>query len=68
MMSPKPNFKAISLQELKKYILSHREDQEAWQEITHRERSNAVYFDTEVTLAKQKQRLQNLIESDRSPS
>jgi hypothetical protein len=64
MMSPKPNFKAMSLHELKKYVLSHREDQEAWQEFSHRERPNAVYFDTDIPLATQKQRLQELIESD----
>ena len=64
MMSPKPNFKAMSLQYLKKYVLSHRDDQEAWQEFTHRERPNAVYFDTDVPLATQKQRLKELIEKD----
>ncbi len=64
-MSLKPNFKAMSLQELKKYVLSHRDDQEAWQEFTCRERPNAVYFDTDVPLATQKQRLQELIENDR---
>ena len=64
-MSPKPNFKAMNLQELIKYILFHRDDQEAWQEFTHRERPNAVYFDTDVPLETQKQKLQELIESDR---
>jgi hypothetical protein len=63
MMSPKPNFKAMSLSELKKYVLSHRDDQEAWQEFTYRERPNAVFFDTDIPLATQKQRLQELIES-----
>ena len=65
MMSPKPNFKEMSLQELKEYVLSHRDDQEAWQEFTHRERPNAVYFDTDVPLTTQKQKLQELIENDR---
>ncbi|WP_198648971.1 hypothetical protein [Cyanothece sp. BG0011] len=65
MMSPKPNFKAMSLQELKKYVLSHRDDQEAWQEFTHRDRPNAVYFDTDVPLETQKQRLQELIEKEK---
>ncbi|CCQ64054.1 DUF6887 family protein [Crocosphaera watsonii WH 8501] len=54
----------MSLHQLKKYILSHRDDQEAWLEFTHRERPNAVYFDTDVPLATQKKRLQELIESD----
>lgn len=64
-MSPKPNFKGMSLQELKKYVLSHRDDQEAWQEFTHRARPNAVYFDTDVPLETQKQRLQELIEKEK---
>jgi hypothetical protein len=65
MISPKPNFKKMSLHELKKYVLSHRDDQEAWQEFTHRERPNAIYFDTDMPLSTQKERLQELIESDR---
>lgn len=63
-MSPKLNFKTMSLHELKKYVLSHRDDQEAWREFTHRERPNAVYFDTDVPLITQKQKLQELIERD----
>ncbi len=64
-MSPKPNFQEMSLHELKKYVLSHRDDQEAWQEFAHRERPNAVYFDTNIPLSAQKERLQELIESEK---
>ncbi len=64
MISPQPNFKTMSLHELKEYVLSHRDDREAWLEFSGRERPNAVYFDTDIPLAIQKQRLQELIESD----
>ena len=38
----KPNFKKLSLNELRHYVLAHREDQEAWDEYVSRPRPNAV--------------------------
>ena len=38
----KPNFKELSLNELRHYVLAHREDQEAWDEYVSRPRPNAV--------------------------
>ena len=46
MKSQKPNFKQISLHELRRYVLAHRDDNEAWQEFTERDRPHAIYFDT----------------------
>lgn len=65
-MSPQPNFKAMSLHELKAYVLSHRDDQEAWKEFTERERPHAIYFDTDIPLSTQQERLQELLKGDRS--
>ena len=38
----KPNFKELSLNELRHYVVAHREDQEAWDEYVSRPRPNAV--------------------------
>ena len=65
MISPKPNFKKMSLQELRHYVLVHREDEEAWQEFTHRERPNAIYFDTDMPLSEQETKLQELLQDER---
>jgi hypothetical protein len=65
MISPQPNFREMSLQELRRYVLAHRDDREAWQEFTDRERPNAIYFDTDMPLAEQERKLQELLQSDR---
>lgn len=65
MISPQPNFKEMSLQELRRYVLAHRDDREAWQEFTDRERPNAIYFDTDLPLAEQERKLQELLQNDR---
>lgn len=65
MISPQPNFREMSLQELRRYVLAHRDDREAWQEFTDRERPNAIYFDTDLPLAEQERKLQELLQDDR---
>lgn len=62
-MSPKPNFKEMSLQELRTYVLAHRNDTEAWKEFTRRPRPNAIHFDTDMPLSEQKEKLEELLES-----
>jgi fatty acid-binding protein DegV len=64
MMSPQPNFREMSLQELRRYVLVHRDDEEAWQEFTHRERPNAIYFDTDMPLPAQAKKLQELLQQN----
>lgn len=61
MMSSKPNFKQMSLKELRSYILAHRDDQEAWEEFTSRERPNAIYFDKDMPQSEQEKRLRELL-------
>ncbi|MBZ8180985.1 hypothetical protein G3T18_12985 [Oscillatoria salina IIICB1] len=63
-MSPKPNFKQMSLQQLRSYILDHRNDSEAWKEFASRPRPNAIYFDSDMSISEQKAKLQSLLESE----
>jgi|GEM_PF-1764785 len=62
MTSLKPDFREMSLHELRRYVLAHRDDSEAWQEFTDRERPNAIYFDADMPLAEQQVKLQELLE------
>ena len=64
-MSPKPNFSEMSLQELRRYVLVHRDDREAWKEYASRPRPNAIYFDTDMLLSEQETKLQELLQGDR---
>ena len=63
-MLPKPNLQKMSLKELRKYVLSHRDDEEAWQEFTSRERPNAIYFDKDMPLSEQKSKLKELLQEN----
>ncbi|MCC5637091.1 hypothetical protein LC593_14745 [Nostoc sp. CHAB 5844] len=64
MISPKPNFSQMSVQELRRYVLAHRDDEEAWQEFTNRERPNAIYFDKDMSLSEQETKLQELLQDE----
>lgn len=62
-MLPKPNFREMSLQELRAYVLANRNDAEAWKEFARRPRPNAIHFDTDIPLSEQKEKLQELLEN-----
>lgn len=47
------NFKAMSLNELRKYVLEHREDEEAWKEFASRPRPNAITVPAQTPLEEQ---------------
>ncbi len=64
MMLRKPNFQKMSLKELRNYVLNHRDDDEAWQEFTSRERPNAIHFDTDMPLSQQKIKLKQLLQEN----
>lgn len=55
------NFKAMSLKELRRYVLDNREDQEAWDEFVSRPRPNAVTIPTDIPLEEQERILKELI-------
>lgn len=67
MMSPKPNFQVMSFQELKRYVLAHRDDAEAWEEYASRPRANAVYFEAEMSLSEQETKLRELVKKKANP-
>lgn len=47
------NFKAMPLNELRKYVLEHREDEEAWKEFASRPRPNAITVPAQTPLEEQ---------------
>lgn len=61
MISPKPNFEQMSLQELRRYVLAHRDDPKAWEEYASRPRTNAVYFEATMSPSEQETKLKALI-------
>jgi hypothetical protein len=61
-----PNFKQMGFKELKKYVLSHREDKEAWDEYTSRPRPNSILISADTPLAEQKQIFDDLIKQYKS--
>ncbi|MEL7039761.1 MAG: hypothetical protein AAFO04_29790 [Cyanobacteria bacterium J06592_8] len=60
-MSQKPNFSKMSLTELRRYVLIHRDDSEAWKEFANRPRPNAVYFDADLSQSEQETKLRELL-------
>ncbi len=62
----KPNFKQMSLTELRKYVLSHREDMEAWDEYADRPRPNSILVTADTPIAQQEQIVDSLIQQKKS--
>ena len=48
-------FKQMSLKELRKYVLEHREDEQAWREYADRPRPNATIVSAQTPLHEQEQ-------------
>lgn len=59
----KPNFKQMNRKELKKYILTHREDEEAWNEFISRPRPNSIIVPADTPPEEQEQILPKAIEN-----
>lgn len=55
------NFKQMTLKELRRYVVAHRSDQEAWDEFVSRPRPNAVTIPADMPLEEQERILQELI-------
>ena len=62
----KPNFKQMSLTELRKYVLSHREDMEAWDEYADRPRPNSILVTADTPIAQQEKIVDSLIQQKKS--
>jgi hypothetical protein len=49
----KPNFQAMTLNELRQYVLAHRDDREAWNEFAARPRPHAVMVSADTPIEEQ---------------
>lgn len=56
----KPNFQAMTLNELRQYVLAHRDDREAWDEFAARPRPNAVIVPADTPLEEQERIIKEL--------
>ncbi|MBE9048192.1 hypothetical protein IQ255_28025 [Pleurocapsales cyanobacterium LEGE 10410] len=55
------NFKEMSLRDLTKYVLAHRDNQEAWDEYVSRPRPNATIIPADIPLEEQQQIFEDLL-------
>lgn len=62
----KPNFQQMTFAELREYVLSHREDKEAWDEYANRPRPNSILVSADTPLAEQRQIFDDLIKQHES--
>jgi hypothetical protein len=58
----KPNFQAMNLNELRQYVLAHREDREAWDEFASRPRPNAIIVPANTPLEEQERIIKDIAE------
>lgn len=62
----KPDFKKMSFTELRKYVLAHREDREAWDEYANRPRPNSILVTADISVTEQERIIGNLIQTKKS--
>ena len=60
MKLSKSNFQAMTLKELRKYVLAHRDDPEAWDEFASRPRPNAIIVPADTPLEEQERIIREL--------
>lgn len=58
----KPDFQAMTLNELRQYVLAHREDREAWDEFAARPRPNAVTVLANTPVEEQERIIKELVD------
>jgi hypothetical protein len=58
----KPNFQAMNLNELRRYVLAHRDDREAWDEFAARPRPNAVMVSADTPVEEQELIIKELVD------
>jgi hypothetical protein len=58
----KPNFQAMNLNELRRYVLAHRDDIEAWDEFAARPRPNAVIVPADTPVEEQERIIKELVD------
>ena len=55
------DFKSMTLNELRRYVLAHRDDQEAWDEYVSRPRPNAIRIPADIPIEEQQKILEDLL-------
>lgn len=58
----KPNFRSMSLNELRKYVLANRDNLEAWDEFAARPRPNAVIVLADTPMEEQERIMKKLVD------
>jgi hypothetical protein len=58
----KSNFQAMTLNELRRYVLVHRDDKEAWDEFAARPRPNAVMVSADTPVEEQERIIKELVD------
>jgi hypothetical protein len=62
MKLSKPNFQTMTLNELRKYVLVHRDDREAWAEFAARPRPNAAIVSANTPVEEQERIIKELVD------
>jgi hypothetical protein len=62
MKLSKPDFQAMALNELRKYVLAHRDDKQAWNEFAARPRPNAVMVPADTPVEEQERIIKELVD------
>jgi hypothetical protein len=58
----KHSFQAMTLNELRRYVLAHRDDREAWDEFAARPRPNAVIVPADTPVEEQERIIRELVD------
>jgi hypothetical protein len=62
MKLSKPNFQAMTLNELRRYVLVNRDDREAWDEFAARPRPNAIMVPADTPVEEQERIIKELVD------
>ena len=58
----KHNFQAMTINELRRYVLAHRDDREAWNEFAARPRPNATIVPADTSVEEQERIIKELVD------
>jgi len=58
----KPDFQAMTLNELRRYVSAHRDDREAWDEFAARPRPNAVMVSADTPVEEQERIIKEFVD------
>jgi hypothetical protein len=62
---PKTNFQAMNLNELRRYVLTYRDDKEAWDEFAARPRPKAVMVPSDTPVEEQERIIKELVDRNK---